>query len=92
MAFRSLITMFFLTLGPCLSFAQEEERIDELLLEQIQEELGEHVDISEISLHLSAMPFMTSIFLSIGMGLFPVMFMHVFSFIEYFLLFFYFWV
>lgn len=42
--------MFFLTLGPCLSFAQEEEeRIDELLLEQIQEELGEHVDISEIS-------------------------------------------
>ncbi|WP_164112767.1 MULTISPECIES: ComEA family DNA-binding protein [Sphingobacterium] len=49
MAFRSLMTMFFLTVGPSLSFAQEEERIDELLLEQIQEELGEDVDVSEIS-------------------------------------------
>lgn len=49
MAFRLLMTTFFLTVGPCLSFAQEEESIDELLLEQIQEELGEHVDVSEIS-------------------------------------------
>ncbi|ERJ58204.1 helix-hairpin-helix domain-containing protein [Sphingobacterium paucimobilis] len=49
MVFRILAIILGIGVYPALSFGQEEERVDELLLEQIQEELGEEVDISEIS-------------------------------------------
>lgn len=49
MNFRFLLLLLGLGILPFLSLGQEEERVDELLLEQIQEELGENVDVSELS-------------------------------------------
>lgn len=54
MAFKLALIALVLGALPFLSIAQEEERIDELLLEQIQEELGDNIDVSEISEKLNS--------------------------------------
>lgn len=45
--FLTLYIILVTAINP--NFAQEEERLNELLLEQIQDELGENADVSEIS-------------------------------------------